>query len=153
MIKEIQHKRRALLVMFFIVIPIFVGSLWLVIQMEFYGYVPKSSKTFAAYLSVIFMPIIGFLCYLGDKKELKMKLCLYQTAINFSTPTELKKIPINEVKFITLDTAREVCKFNMTQKIPLENHNIVELNVSNYDISFDSFVSLLQKHYSHLDVN
>ena len=152
MIREIQHKRRMILVLLFILLPVFIGSLWLVIQMEFYDYVPKTKKTFVLYLCVICTPMFAIWCYGAHKKELIMKLSLHQTAINFDTFNGPTLIPINKVEFITFDTDREVCMFNMTNKIPLENHNIIELNVSNYDISFDSFVSLIQEHYSQLDI-
>ena len=141
-----------ILVLLFILVPVFIASLWIVIQIEFYQYVPKTQKVFILYLCLICSPMLAIWCYAAHKKELKMKLSLYETAISFDTLNGLTKVPINEVKFIKLDPEREVCKFNMINNIPLENHNIIELNVSSYDISFDSFISLLQKHYSHLDV-
>lgn len=111
MTKVISHKHRAMLVLCFIVIPGFLLSAWIMIQIEFYDYVVKSKKTYLVYSNIVFFPLVGAFCYFAHRRERINKIRLHEHSIDFGPPDNVFRIFIDKVEYATLDAEQDSIKF------------------------------------------
>ncbi|MCV2884501.1 hypothetical protein OE749_07330 [Aestuariibacter sp. AA17] len=138
-----KNKKRIIWALYLIAVPMFLLSLYVILNIEAYEG-GGNRKEGVAYFLIVLAPMLGTMFYFGDKALQTRQLKIDDLGIHFGTEPYLIRFIWKNIKTISIDENSQRVFFDFVRASGPFPTIISELNIGHYDIELDAFIEVLK---------